>query len=159
MSTTHPRRALLALLCLLATSPLAHAEQCRPEQAPWVAHGTVHLQPNTLVDDPPPNVVGLRGEVAEVPYVVPEGKELIVTSVGLSGNKLPQAAVILWVGDYPADNSKTIPATDSGWSSAHAPAMNSVLPSGLVLHVRVANGSPVPNTYAWYVFGCLASAP
>jgi hypothetical protein len=156
-----PLRYLCCLLLVLLGTSLPHAtaEQCREGQGPWLAYGAQLMPSGAIVDDPAPNVNGLVGEVPRLPYTVPPGTQLILTSVGLSGNPAPQAGIILWVGDSPATNAKTIPATDSAWSSAHAPALQTVLPQGMRLHVRLANSSPTSDTYAWYVVGCLAPAP
>jgi hypothetical protein len=151
---------LCLLLGLLSTNlPHAMAEQCRTDQRPWLAYGAQVLPSGSLVDDPAPNVNGVVGEVTSLPYEVPSGHQLIVTSAGMSGNPAPQAGLVLWVGDGEATNAKTIPATDSAWSSAHAPALQTVLPAGMRLHVRLINSTVTSDTYAWYVVGCLAPVP
>jgi hypothetical protein len=48
---------------------------------PWIAYGQQRGPSNAAVDNPPTNSNGVIGEVS-LPYTVPVGKKLILTSLG-----------------------------------------------------------------------------
>ena len=49
---------------------------------PWIAYGQQRGPSNAAVDNPPTNSNGVIGEVS-LPYTVPVGKKLILTSWGI----------------------------------------------------------------------------
>lgn len=75
----------------------AHAE-------PWSVTG--QTRHGGGIDNPDTNVVGLLGEVENLPYQVPPGKTLVITQYGMEGHdgssmQNPLFVIFVWISDSP----------------------------------------------------------
>lgn len=127
---------------------------------PWILYGAAVVQPWTNLDNPQPSVNGLVGEVTELPYIVPEGYQLVITNYAIEGGKQPQYALIPWIGEPPVTNNQGLMTCAAAYGSNHYSGMQWILPSGMKLNVRIANsGDTFAYAYGWYLQGYLQPNP
>jgi hypothetical protein len=125
---------------------------------PWVAYGSTLLPPGQRVDNPPTFANGVLGE-SSLPYTVPTGQHLVITSWGIEGTPGGDNALIPWIGSPPIMNEKCLPTCrvvdgtaqiDGSWT----------IPAGKVVNVSlVYTGSPYTWLVAWWIQGYLESVP
>lgn len=124
---------------------------------PWIVYGATLVPGNSNLDNPVPSVNGLIGEVHSLPYTVPDGFQLVITTYAIEGGKTPQYAIIPWIGEFPIINSKGLMTCAAAYGSNIYSNMNWTLPQGTKLNVRIANASNDGIAYAfgWYMEGYL----
>lgn len=127
-----------------------------PLSEPWVCYGQTQIQEGTLVDNPAPNRNGLCGEVTCLPYVVPDGKTLVLKYYGAEAYDFPGTVVMVpWIGCEAISNGACLP---SAASKAGTGSVNGEwhLPAGTVLNFRIMQAQDTPGDAPW-VFGWGAS--
>lgn len=140
------------LAILLGLSHMVLAE------TPWIVYGATVVNGYTNVDNPPPSVNGLIGEVNSLPYTVPYGYELVITGYGIEGGKTPQYAFIPWMGTGGfTHNEQGLFTCAAAYGSNFYSNMNWIIPAGKILNVRVSNSGDDAIAYAfgWYMEGYL----
>jgi hypothetical protein len=128
---------------------------------PWIVYGQAAVPYNQAVDNPTPNVNGLRGEVASLPYCVPEGKELVIEAYGLeSYSGVANGLVIVpWIGDMPATNAKCLHSVFSDNASNETVGVRFHVPAGKKVNVRIMCAENPSQVVGWYMRGTLRDAP
>lgn len=139
------------LAILLGISHMVLAE------TPWIVYGATVVPGYTNIDNPAPSVNGLVGEVTHLPYIVPDGYELVITNYGIEGGKTPQYALIPWIGLPPVTNPQGLFTCAAAFGSNFYSNMNWIIPAGKIVNVRVANSGNDAIAYAfgWYMEGYL----
>lgn len=139
---------------------------------PWIAVGQTQLAAGIGIDDPAPNYIpAIAGSVQALPFLVPEGKKLILEAWGMESYDAAGVCVnVPWVespGDpgcpaAPADAAYRKPrclhsvASDSG--SHETLGCQVEIGAGAKLHGRLINGSSYAGVYGWYMKGRLEDA-
>jgi hypothetical protein len=124
---------------------------------PWLAYGQTLMRANSPMDNPKVNINGLIGE-SIIPYKVPEGFNLILTGWGFEGLNEGYGVCIPWIGELPCTNSKCLSSIGPWRASYYVNGMEWIIPSGLILNIRLLNGSSEDNVVcAWYVQGKLVA--
>lgn len=124
----------------------------------WRAYGTFVLPPYANADNPDTNMLGLDGEV-KLPYTVPDGYELTIDYLQIEGPDAPQVGMMLWLGDYPCENSKAIISCTTAGGSTQLYGMNITIPSGQIVNIRVMNNTAIPWCNGFYLQGFLSKQP
>jgi len=131
----------------------------------WVAHAQTPVNANTVIDDPTMDRPGTLGEIETLPYVVPEGRILIIRKQGIEGTKTPNAALFPWIGpDFPLNCTSAqksahriekalFTVQSNGGSKVHDVLW--ILPAGTRLHIAITNGTGALTTLAWFIRGFL----
>jgi hypothetical protein len=149
-------KTFLSIISAIVFSSAAHAG-CATGAAPWIVYSQTTISSGTSIDNPVPNVNGLIGEVATLPYTVPVGFVLDLQTWGLEGYNTANTVVLFpWLGLPPASNPASLPSAGS-WAGTHQLAGNFRLPAGKVLNFRLQNAQ-VTGVYAWFASGCLIPA-
>lgn len=130
---------------------------------PWVSYGQTIIPAWGAVHNPSPNINGLIGE-ASLPYVVPEGKVLVIQMFQME--HLWDAAMLPYIGEtltvasclstMCGDAAPSVGGTDAKFrQSMQAKGFNYHIPAGKKLNVRLNAGwNPGGNwIYGWYVGG------
>jgi len=147
------RPGLVALAALLGTSPAM--ARCTVG-TPWVVYSQTSIAAGSSIDNPAPNVNGLVGEVATLPYTVPAGYDLDLETWGVEAYNVANTIVLFpWIGPPPASNPASLPSAGS-WAGTRQLAGNFRLPAGKVLNFRLQNAQ-VTAVVAWFASGCLVA--
>lgn len=130
-------------------------------QKDWLAYGQSAMPALGAIDNPTVaqglNLNGIVGE-STLPFVVPEGKQLVLTGWGYEGLPTPAGVCIPWIGELPCTNAKCLASVGCGGSqySYYVTNMRWVLPAGKKLNVRLLNGTTGANIVcAWMIQGYL----
>lgn len=124
--------------------------------APWVSYGQTTIQQGTNINNPTGNAAGVRGEV-QLPYTVPAGLRLRLTSWGVEG-AFGTTALFPWLGTSTPTNAKALPtALANGCSNAiHG---HWVLPAGTTVNVFLTYiGTSTAAVEGWWIQGELEAA-
>lgn len=124
---------------------------------PWIVYGQTAIPINSSVTNPAPNVNGLLGEVAALPYVVPVGRQLILTAWGIEGNRDPFSVLFPWIGEPPATNAKALMSAGSMAGMGVLSGVRFVIPESKKVNVNLINGSAYPMVHGWFVQGELVA--
>jgi len=136
------------LLMLLAAS------SCYADN--WTAYGAFVAAPYAFIDNPTTNLLGLDGE-ASLPYVVPADKHLVIDYLQIEGPDGPQVGMMLWLGDYPCENSKAVISCTTPGGSTQLSGMRINIPSGEIVNIRVMNNTGIPWVNGFYLQGNLVN--
>ena len=122
---------------------------------PWTAYGQTNVQQNTSVNNPTANLAGVAGEVS-LPYTVPDGTTLILTSWGVEG-AFGLTAIFPWLGSAPATNGKALPtALANGWTNSVDGCW--VLSSGTIVNAYLTYlGTSTSAVQGWWLQGVLST--
>ena len=118
----------------------------------WVSYGQTLLAPSQSIDNPAPNLNGLGGEVT-LPYTVPAGQQLVLTSWGIEGTPGGDSAIIPYVGTVFSQNSQGLPTcrTVDGVSQVNGMW---VIPAGTTISARIVYAGGVqPIVFGWWIQG------
>ena len=122
----------------------------------WIVYGQTAMPASGPVNNPTPNVNGLNGEVSKLPYVVPQGYNLVLTGWGFEGLGAPFGVCIPWIGTAPLTNGKCLTSVGTGPGSYYVTGMRWSIPAGKIVNVYLLNGTSESNVVcAWYVQGQL----
>ena len=124
----------------------------------WVAYGTFILAPYTNTDNPDTNILGLDGEV-KLPYTVPAGYQLTIDYMQIEGPAGPQVGMMLWIGDMPCENSKSVISCTTPGGSTQLYGMNIKIPEGQTVNIRVMNNTTIPWCNGFFLQGFLSKKP
>jgi hypothetical protein len=149
--------SLMTLLFLLY-SPAALAS-C----VPWIAHGETLLTANTLLTNPAPQLNGLQGEFASLPYTVPSNKKLTVNYLSLEG--ITGATIYVWVGSgsFAANvviQGFTAPAITGGAGTGPGTpewGPTFVFPVSTIVNIELLGSQSL--VYGWVISGTLCDVP
>lgn len=121
----------------------------------FLSYGQNALTANSALDNPTANLNGLVGEV-QLPYVVPTGKQLVLTGWGFEGLNKSFGVCIPWIGELPCTNAKCLASVGPEMASYYVTGMRWVIPAGKKLNVRLLNGTTITNVVcSWFVQGFL----
>jgi len=124
----------------------------------WIVYGQTAIPSQVAVDNPTPNTAGVLGEVSSLPYTIPAGKMLALTSYGVESYEHPGTVVLFpWLGSPPATNEKALMSVGADGGSNEIRGANWHLPAGTIVNVRLIVGEATQSAwvYAWYMFGRL----
>lgn len=121
--------------------------------SPWIVYGQTEIPVNSSVSNPTPNTNGLVGEVATLPYLVPDGHRLVLTGWGIEGNRDPFSVLFPWIGEPPATNAKALMSAGSMAGMGVFTGVRFVVPAGKKVNVHLINGSAYPMVHGWFVQG------
>lgn len=123
----------------------------------WIVYGATVVPGAKNIDNPDPSANGIIGEVKELPYIVPEGKVLVITNYGIEGGKTPQYAIIPWIGEQPVENGQGLFTCAAAYGSNYYSGMKWIIPEGVKLNVRISNSSDdyIAYAFGWYMQGYL----
>jgi hypothetical protein len=134
-------------LTLLATPVLA--------DEPWVAYGQTLVPYNTAVDNPPANAAGAIGEVS-LPYTVPEGFYLEITSFGVEAyNTAGLVGIFPWIGPKPATNAKALHTVMANDHYEESTGLRYRFPPGAIINIRIMCTENPAQVVGWQVTGRL----
>lgn len=74
---------------------------------PWQSYGQTNISQNTSINNPTANLAGVYGEV-QLPYTVPDGCVLTLTSWGVEG-AYGMTAFFPWLGTSTPTSAKALP--------------------------------------------------
>ena len=126
--------------------------------SPWIVYGQTAPICQGGVTNPKPNVNGLIGEVASLPYTVPVGKVLIVDAYGLEayGNVPGGLVLVPYLGvTPPASNNAFLHSVFSDNASNEALGIEFRLPAGKILNLLLMSNECPAQIVGWYVTGRL----
>lgn len=153
-------RSAAVFLTILSSSPLL-AEPCSQEE-PWYAYGQTASVPNGSIDNPNVNLNGLRGE-SRLPFIVPQGRELRLTSYGGEGyNQSDPKGVVYapFIGDFiDPPNSAFLHSVYAAERSNETTGVLFILPAGKQLNLRIQSSYELKYVVGWYMRGTLCDAP
>lgn len=127
----------------------------------WIVYGATTIAAGGVVDNPTPNSNGVVGEVTSLPYTVPSGHTLTITSMQVEGpacdysSNSSQFGMGIWLGSAPCTNSKWIASCTTTGGSNQNTNMNLELPAGTILNLRMMNNTSNAWVDGWYVEGQL----
>lgn len=125
---------------------------------PWICYGQTLVPVNQAVDNPQANLAGCRGEV-ELPYVVPDGYELVISAYGIEsyaqeGGSADKGLVIVpWLGEETATNEKCLHSVYAQSSSNETIGVKFHIPAGKKVNARIMNAEVYAQTVGWYISG------
>jgi len=131
---------------------------------PWIVYGTTLVPAGNVIDNPIPNSNGVVGEIISLPYLVPEGYELVITNMQVEGppydNSVSwsQFGMGVWLGTFPCTNAKWIASCTTIGGSHQNNDMNIILKSGTILNIRLMSNTQIGWIDGWYVQGYLQSS-
>ncbi len=128
---------------------------------PWIVYGQTAPMYNGAVNNPPPSVNGLIGEVAALPYTVPAGKVLIIEAYGIEAYATVVQGLVLvpYLGATPPPNNAVfLHSVYADNASNETTGVRFHLPAGTVLNVRIMSNENPSQVVGWYVRGCLVDA-
>jgi len=141
-----------AMRALLAFDPAIAGEE--KTDLPWVVYGQEAFAVS-VVDDPICNHNGVIGE-ADLPYTVPVGYDLCITSYGVEAYDVVGTVVLVpWLGMGPPTNAKCLHSCGCGSGSNEVKGFNPILPTGTILHARLMSGEAPRQVCGWYIRGYL----
>lgn len=122
---------------------------------PWVAYGQVTVPFNTSVTNPTCNRAGVRGEVS-LPYVVPEGFELILEAFGIEAYGITGlVGMFPWLGELPAANAKALHTCMANTESHESVGARYHLPAGTKLNATIMCTENPAQVVGFYLSGTL----
>lgn len=127
---------------------------------PWLVYGQTVLPANNT-DNPTPNVNGLIGEVASLPYTVPAGKVLVIERLTLeSYQDTAILAMFLYFGSVTPVTNAMCSATLGANGGTSQMTVGWHIPAGTVVNLRLQNVQPnhLGWTYGWSIEGRLDMA-
>jgi hypothetical protein len=124
----------------------------------WIIYGVTSVAIYEFVDNPTPNTIGLVDEIDSFPYVVPDGYNLIINSMGIEGPGPSsadgnQVGIALWIGDLPCTNDKSIMSCTTPAGSTQLTGLKFIIPSGKKVNMRMMNNTPYAWANGWYIQG------
>jgi hypothetical protein len=153
---------LLLSLCLATTSYAAPNRDMKAKAfyncEDWRAYGFFMLDPYAASDNPKCNLLGLRGE-SRLPYTVPDGYELVITYMQIEGPDSPQVGMMLWLGDFPCTNEKSLMSCTTPAGSVQMHGMELPIPAGQTINLRIMNNTGVAWVNNFYIEGFLHKLP
>lgn len=123
----------------------------------WIVYGVFVLGAYENCDNPPANHVGIVGEES-LPYVVPKGYNLVISSMGIEGpapHDLEQVGMALWLGNMPCTNDKSIMSCTTMGGSTQLINLAFIIPAGQTVNARMMNNTHIPWANGWYIQGTL----
>jgi hypothetical protein len=148
--------------------------ECLPEKVPdepWIVYGQTLVPTGTAVDNPTPSENGALGEVASLPFVVPQGKKLTIEAYGVeayadeAGMTGPDKGLVIvpWIGsELNADplqaNRQCLMSCYSSSQSNEILGARFTFPAGKVINVRIMCAENPAQVVGWYMRGALSSA-
>ena len=128
---------------------------------PWIVYGATLIQAGSAIDNPTPNSNGVIGEITYLPYIVPEGYELVITNMQVEGppydNSINwgQLGMGIWLGNLPCTNEKWVVSCTTIGGSHQNNDMNIILKSGTILNIRLMSNTRLGWVDGWYIQGYL----
>lgn len=132
---------------------------------PWISYGQSYVPFNTGIDNPPANTKGALGEV-QLPYVVPDGKVLVLAAfgveayadeAGLQGTD-KGLVIVPWIGNGPPTNADCLHSVYAGDGFNESVGARYHLPTGTKLNVRLMCAENPAQVIGWYLSGHLEDA-
>jgi hypothetical protein len=129
-----------------------------------VAYGQTRFAPGVGIDNPQTNTEGVIGAVDVLPYLVPGGKNLVITGYGIEGYDIPGVVVIVPHIECGARNqtpdsayriTRQLPSVAAKAGSSEFGAAQFRIASGCYVNVRLLNGTSGDYVHGWYVSGVL----
>lgn len=134
------------------------------DQQPWTAYGQATSVPNGSINNPTANINGLRGEVS-LPYTVPEGMELHLTSYGGEAYAIPSTAAapqgivyVPFIGPV-CENATCLHSVYASQQSNEVTGVEFIVPAGKVLNYRIESSYSEAFVVGWFMRGFLCAAP
>ena len=126
----------------------------------WVVQGHFNSSQNDYVDNPSENVIAYVSQPFSLPYQVPEGYNLHLTSYKINSSDGKKYKITPWVGTPPFEIAKSIYSssfTNFTSNSCCHKYSNCILSPGNILNVRVSSLSNenIPSSLEWYLEGYL----
>ena len=123
----------------------------------WLVYGVTQVGIGDIYDNPPANNVGIVDEVS-LPYIVPDGYELVIDSMGIEGPgpssyEGNQVGMALWIGDMPCTNDKGVMSVTTPAGSQQLVGLKFRIPAGKKVNIRLMNNTPYAWVDGWYVQG------
>lgn len=128
---------------------------------PWIVYGQTMPVCNGDINNPTPNVNGLVGEVAALPYTVPDGTELIIDAYGIESYATATGGVVLapYIGPTPPiPNNAFLHSVYSNDQSNETTGVEFHIPAGKVFNIRLMSSECPSSVTGWYVKGHLIDA-
>lgn len=129
------------------------------KKLPWIVYGQTQINNGQSLINPEPNVAGLEGEVAALPFTVPPGCRLHVTSYGIEGigaNTGGSNIVPFLGGGTAAANPDCLPSCQAYQRTNMIAGVDFVVPpSGKLGVILATNG--VSAVYGWFIAGHIES--
>ena len=128
---------------------------------PWALYGQTTLAANQGIDNPAPNAAGVLGEVPALPYVVPDGRTLVLDGWGIESYDASGLGFIFpWLGPPPIANAKALPTVSASRETNSIARLGFYLPAGTILNVRIVSGLNINGAvFGWYLSGHLEDIP
>lgn len=136
---------------------------------PWAVMGQTTINHGVSSDNPTPSSNGLYGEVTALPYTVPVGRVLLITSMYMEGNTSESntstndvhsgGVQAIWLGASVVANSQFIVSNQCNDVSNELKGLRFYIPAGKIVNVRITSTNVVTDGWVtgWAVFGYLIS--
>ncbi len=123
---------------------------------PWICYGQQSGPSNAAIDNPSCNQNGVIGE-ATLPYIVPDGKVLILSGWGIEAYESIAGSFVLvpWIGEGPPTNQKCLHSVLASSQSNSSTGFEYHLPAGTRLNARIMCSESGNPTAGWWMFGSL----
>jgi len=133
--------------------------KCYSENS-WVIQGHINSSENEYVDNPSENVIATIKQSFSLPYEVPEGYNLHLTSYKISSNDGKKYKITPWIGKPPYEKTKEISSscfTNFTPSTSTHKYSNCILSPGSILNVRITSlfNENISSSLEWYIEGYL----
>jgi hypothetical protein len=138
---------------------------------PWSVQGQTTINHGVNIDNPTPNGQGMIGELSSLPFTVPSGKVLLITSMYMEGNWNGSAASnsgtdthfsgvqAIWLGSSVVSNSQFIVSNACANISNELRGLRFYIPAGKIVNVRITSALATVDNWVtgWGVWGYLIS--
>lgn len=143
-----------AMLLLLVGWPSVASAQTA---SPWIVYGQTAPICQGGITNPVPSSNGLIGEVAALPYTVPDGKVLVVEAYGLEayGNVPGGLVLVPYIGATPPTLQQFLHSVFSDNASNETVGVEFRLPAGKVFNLLLMSNECPAQVVGWYVKGKL----